>query len=181
MPVVDAACRADVHSCNDFMTRAAVNISSDAGCKAEMQANQTAVWQTYRGLSSYQALYAATCIQDSTTSSYCFADAVTNTSTPSDAYMYFMPYGMPLPATSTPTCNWCNQQTMGIYHSASSNRNQLVASVYEGAATQINTICGINFVNATLPPASSSAAVATTPSILGVLATAGLVATLWML
>jgi hypothetical protein len=87
---------------------------------------------------------------------YCFATAVTNLTMPSDTYLYYMPYGLRLPGSSTPSCNQCVAETMGIFHSATADRSQLIAETYEDAARQINTICGPSFVDATLPPPESS-------------------------
>ncbi|RFU77427.1 hypothetical protein TARUN_4794 [Trichoderma arundinaceum] len=153
--VLDATCRADFSSCATFLDQAAANLTMDGNCKAEIQKNQTLVLQAYHGLLAYKTLYAATCLQDPSSSQYCFANAVTSLDTPSDAYLYFLPYGLDLPGSSNPSCSWCTQQTMDIYYSASANRNDLVASVYVDAARQVNTLCGPNYVNGTLPPASS--------------------------
>ena len=46
---------------------------------------------------------------------------------------------------------------MGIFHAASANRRQLIATTYEGAARQVNTMCGQAFVNSTLPEEEESA------------------------
>lgn len=146
------------------MDRAAQNLSSSANCKAELDEGQNLVQQAYRGLSAYRVLYAATCLQDERTQSYCYAQAVTNSSTPSDAYLYFMPYGLALPGASTPTCSWCTRMTMEIYRSSTRDRRQLVASKYEGAARQVNTLCGPEFVNSTLPRAEIAAGTMAIPS-----------------
>ncbi|PNY25534.1 Uncharacterized protein TCAP_04521 [Tolypocladium capitatum] len=162
--VLDATCKADVASCADFFSKAAQNLTTDANCKAEIDQSQPLVLQAWRGLESYKTLYSATCLQDPSTNMYCFANAVTNLTTPSDSYLYFMPYGLALPGASTPTCNWCTQNTMAIYHAASADRRQLVSSKYEDAARQVNTICGPGFVNATLPQAVAAACAVVMPS-----------------
>ncbi|PTB67467.1 hypothetical protein BBK36DRAFT_1099238, partial [Trichoderma citrinoviride] len=153
--VLDASCKADSVSCATFLDQAAANLTTSDNCKAEIAQNQTLVLQAYRGLQAYKEVYAATCLQDPTTSQYCFANAVTNLNTPSDAYLYFLPYGLALPGSSNPSCSWCTQQTMDIYYSASADRDASVADVYADAARQVNTLCGPNYVNGTLPPASS--------------------------
>ncbi|KAL7822477.1 hypothetical protein V8C26DRAFT_246461 [Trichoderma gracile] len=153
--VLDATCKADSVSCATFLDQAAANLTKSDNCKAEIAKNQTLVLQAYRGLLAYKEVYAATCLQDPTTSQYCFANAVTNLDTPSDAYLYFLPYGLALPGSSNPSCSWCTQQTMDIYYSASADRDASVADVYADAARQVNTLCGPNYVNGTLPPASS--------------------------
>ncbi|KAG6071422.1 hypothetical protein E4U16_003901 [Claviceps sp. LM84 group G4] len=154
--VLDATCAPDVTKCTDFLNQAAQNLTLDANCKSEFDQNQTQILQAYRGLRAYNVLYSAACLQNPTTNSYCFANAVTNLSTPSNTYLYFMPYGMSLPGASKPSCNWCTQTTMAIYHSASADRDQPVASKYEDAASQVNTLCGPSFVNASLPVAESA-------------------------
>ncbi|UKZ54873.1 hypothetical protein TrVGV298_008687 [Trichoderma virens] len=155
--VLDATCQADSASCATFLNQAATNLTQSNNCKTELAQNQTLVLQAYHGLLAYKTIYAATCLQDPTSSQYCFANAVTNLNTPSDAYLYFLPYGLALPGSSNPSCSWCTQKTMDIYFSASADRSQSVANVYVDAARQVNTLCGPNYVNGTLPPASSEA------------------------
>ncbi|KAK2592177.1 hypothetical protein QQS21_010137 [Conoideocrella luteorostrata] len=170
--VLEATCAADVTKCTDFLSTAARNLTSDGNCKAEFEQNQTQVLQAYRGLRAYKVLYSAACLQTPDTNTYCFANAVTNLSTPSDTYLYFMPYGLALPGASRPTCNWCTKQTMAIYNSAAADRRQPVASRYEDAARQVNTLCGPNFVNSSLPASASGAFTVTGPSYLSTVANA---------
>ncbi|UKZ85892.1 uncharacterized protein TrAFT101_001736 [Trichoderma asperellum] len=162
--VLDATCKADSSSCATFLDQAATNLTMAGNCKTEVEQNQTLVLQAYDGLVAYKTLYAATCLQDPSSSQYCFANAVTNLNTPSDAYLYFLPYGLALPGSSNPSCSWCTQQTMDIYYSASADRSSPVAGVYQAAARQVNTLCGPNYVNGTLPPASSGV-IAVRPAI----------------
>lgn len=180
--VLDATCKADVVSCTEFLDKAAKNLTSSGNCKTEFQQNQSQVLQAYRGLLAYKVLYAASCLQDPSSNMYCFANAVTNLSTVSDSYLYSMPFGTALPGASTPTCNWCTQNTMSIFHAASADRRQFVASTYESAARQVNTICGPQFVNSTLPSASGGRSIAI-PSHVGVFMNAciALVAFTWLL
>ncbi|KAG6039912.1 hypothetical protein E4U41_001819 [Claviceps citrina] len=155
--VLDAACAPDVTQCTDFLSQAARNLTLEANCQNEYEQNQTQVLLAYRGLRAYNVMYSATCLQNPAANSYCFADAVTNQTNPSNTYLYFMPYGLSLPGASKPTCNWCTQTTMAIYHSAAADRDRPVASKYEDAAQQVNTLCGPSFVNSSLPAAESAA------------------------
>lgn len=59
---------------------------------------------------------------------------------------------------------------MSIYHSASADRSQFVAPKYEDAARQVNTLCGPNFVNLTLPAAENGGMSIIIPSYLGIAA-----------
>ncbi|PHH63944.1 hypothetical protein CDD81_5163 [Ophiocordyceps australis] len=156
--VLDNACRPNVDSCAEFLDKAAQNLTTDANCKAEVDQGHSRVLQAWRGLKAYRVLYTATCLQDETTNAYCFANAVTNLTTPSDSFLYFLPYGLALPGASAPTCSWCTKQTMQIFQAASANRQHFVASKYEDAAHQINVVCGPDFVNSTLPKAETGAA-----------------------
>ena len=182
--VLDAACAADSKACTTFLNNAAQNLTSESNCKAEYDAQQYLVLQAYKGLTSYETLYTASCLQDPKQDMYCFADAVTNSSTVSDAYLYFLPYGEALPGASTPSCDWCTQQTMAAYRAASADRDQLVSAVYSAAAVQINTLCGVNYVNSTLPPAVASRGGMLRPPPSSVMALAGFVAavvlSLWL-
>jgi hypothetical protein len=155
--VLDASCKADVDTCSDFMRTAARNLTESENCEAEWENGLTTVMQAYRGLMAYEMMYTAACLQDPETENYCFATSVTNTSTPSDTYLYFLPYNLSMPGSSSPSCTWCNQEVMGIFHAASANRRQLIATTYEGAARQVNTMCGQAFVNGTLPEEEESA------------------------
>ncbi|KOS17163.1 hypothetical protein ESCO_005995 [Escovopsis weberi] len=154
--VLDATCAADPAPCAAFLDEAANNISSTA-CTREMQKNQALVVQAYRGLKAYSVLYAATCLQDPNSTQYCFATAVTDTSAPADSYLYFLPYGLAMPAGSAPSCGWCTQQTMAMYHAAAAEGQVFVGSTYNGAAGQINAACGSDFVNDSAPVATTSA------------------------
>ncbi|KAG6000781.1 hypothetical protein E4U21_005015 [Claviceps maximensis] len=153
--VLDATCAPNVTKCTEFMNQAALNLTAEANCKSEYDQNQTQVLLAYRGLRAYNVMYSAACLQDPATNSYCFANAVTDLSTPSNTYLYFMPYGLSLPGSSKPTCNWCTQTTMSIYNAAAADRRQPVAAKYEDAAQQVNTICGPTFVNSSLPAAEN--------------------------
>lgn len=106
--------------------------------------------QAYTGLLAYQAVFSATCLKNPDTSVYCFGNAVTNTTNPTETYFYYLPLNMSLPGGTIPICGSCLQETMGIYQIATANRKQPIASTYGDAAEQVNTICGPNFVNETL-------------------------------
>lgn len=144
------------------MSEAAANLVQEENCGAEFESKLSKVMDAYRGLATYELIYSVSCLQDPETDMFCYANAVTNLSTSSDALLYYLPYDEDLPGGSTPTCNWCNQETMAIFNAASADRDQGVANTYESAAKQVNAICGPSFVNGTLPEAVESAAWAIT-------------------
>lgn len=149
--VLDATCAANVTYCTEFFDVAARNLTSEENCKKEWDKDDITVKQFLYGLKSYEMMYKATCLQIPDDDMYCFANAVTNLTSPSNNYVYYLPYNYSLPGSSAPACSWCTQETMNIFHAASTDRSQPVTLVYEGAARQINTLCGMAFVNGTLP------------------------------
>ncbi|KAK2045618.1 hypothetical protein LZ31DRAFT_464224 [Colletotrichum somersetense] len=155
--VLDAACSADVGFCSDFLNGVAGNLTLDANCGSDYQSGNPIVMQAYLGLKSYEMLYKATCLTDPETSMYCFANAVTNLTTPANVYFYYLPLNLTLPASANPTCGPCLQQTMDIYQTYTMNRKLPIASTYEDAADQVNTMCGPEYVNDTLLAAVSMA------------------------
>lgn len=137
--------------CTDYLSTAARNLTAPENCKTEWNRGDATVKQVLFGLKAYEMMYKASCLQNPSNDMYCFANAVTNLTTPSDAYFYYLPYNLSLPGSSLPSCSWCIEETMAIFHAASADRSQVIANTYEAAARQVNTICGIDFVNSTLP------------------------------
>lgn len=131
----------------------ASNLTKTENCGDDYNLGNPTVTNAYEGLVAYQVVYAATCLKDEDTSVYCFGDAVTNTTNPSNVYFYNLPLNDSLPQATNPTCNECLQNTMEIYHVATANRRQPIASTYEGAAQLVDSICGTGFSNVTLAAA----------------------------
>ncbi|KAI0013614.1 hypothetical protein F4779DRAFT_640083 [Xylariaceae sp. FL0662B] len=156
--VLDAACRADKPSCTDYFNDLAKQLTADENCGEDYEKQNGLVVQAYKGMRAYAEIYSATCLSNADTSAYCFGNAVTNLTTPSNVYLYYLPLNSSLPATAAPSCNSCTRETMNIYQAATADRTKYVANSYVTAAEQINSICGADFVNATLPAATVSAA-----------------------
>jgi hypothetical protein len=140
------------------MSNIANNLISASNCGADYNNLNPVVMEAYTDLIAYMPLYEASCLKNPVSSAYCYADAITNASSPTDAYIYALPLNQSLPGSSQPTCNACLQNTMAIFDAAAVNRSQPIASTYVGAAQQIDMHCGPNFVSASLPPPVSSAA-----------------------
>jgi hypothetical protein len=157
--VLDASCTANVTTCGRVMAAFASNITSSSACSSDMQTGNPLVNQAHLGLLAYKPLYTATCLKNQISKSYCFAEAITNASNPSDNYLYYLPLNISLPGGSQPTCNSCLQNTMAVYSAATSDRTSALASDYVDAAMQVNVNCGPTFTNASL-----AAAVATNAS-----------------
>ncbi|KAH7229345.1 hypothetical protein BKA60DRAFT_24999 [Fusarium oxysporum] len=171
--VLDATCAANVTYCTDFFDAAARNLTASENCKQEWESGNTIVKQFLYGMKAYEMMYKATCLQTPEDDMYCYANAVTNTTTAANAYFYYLPYNLTLPGSTNPSCSWCIQETMNIFHAAAEDRSQPVALTYESAARQVNTLCGPDFVNSTLPPEETNLAHIFAPSWVGLVLTLG--------
>lgn len=161
---LDYSCAANVTTCSRLMSAFASNITSTSTCADDITKENPLILQAKAGLLAYTPLYTASCLHDPSTSSYCFAEAVTNASNPADTYIYFLPLNQSLPGGSQPTCDACLKTTMAVFEQGTSDRSSALTSTYVSAAMQVNVNCGPNFVNASLAAAvvtSSSTAVAT--------------------
>lgn len=106
-----------------------------------------------------------------------FANAITNSSSPTDSYPYYLPVGVALPGGSRPTCNSCLQSAMDTFWTYTSNKTQPISKTYAAAAGVVNIQCGPNFVNATVA-ASATGSAATQASLPGLPSAAALLVTL---
>lgn len=156
--VLDAACDADVTMCTDYFNGLAKTLIDDSNCGREYERQNALVVQAYKGMKTYEVVYRATCLTnaDTDSSAYCFANAITNASTASNVYLYYLPFNSTLPTYAVPACGSCTQQTMQIYQAATSNRKAEIANTYQSAAEQINSDCGDNFINTSLAAATDS-------------------------
>lgn len=152
--LLDYTCSANVTSCSAYTSELAANLSASANCASDLSKQNPLVIEALVGLQSYQTLYQASCLINPTTSSYCFADAVTNSSSPTDVYPYYLPLNVSLPGGSQPTCNACLKNTMAVFQSATSNRSAPIVSTYSTAAELINVNCGPTFINTSLASTS---------------------------
>jgi hypothetical protein len=151
------------------MASLARQIQSPDNCAADLQNQNPTVMQAYTGLVAYPSLYHAGCLLNDDTGGYCkyhitrtlhehvltiitgFSDAVTNATSPTDSYVYYLPLGVSLPGTTSPSCSSCLRNTMSVFASAATNRSQPVSKVYTTAAAMIDLTCGTLFVNSSIP------------------------------
>ncbi|KAI9844380.1 MAG: hypothetical protein M1838_002204 [Thelocarpon superellum] len=153
---LEASCNVDFATCTATMADFATQIRDDTTCGADFQRQNPLVLQAYNGFIAYAPMYQAGCLRDSS-GDYCFADAITNFTSPTDSYVYYVGLGLPLPGGSRPTCNSCLQNTMSIFANASSNSSQPVSQQYVQTAQVIDLNCGPNFVNTTIPASKGAA------------------------
>ncbi|KAI1375882.1 hypothetical protein F4677DRAFT_104035 [Hypoxylon crocopeplum] len=167
--VLDQSCKADKQSCTNYLNDLASQLTSSENCGEDFEKQNALVVQAYKGMKAYAEIYGATCLTDPDTSAYCFANAVTNLTTPSNVYLYNLPFNSTLPENALPACNYCTSETMKIYQAAAADRKKWIASTYVGAATKIDSECGSNFVSAALPealPDNAATSIAQAPSLL---------------
>ena len=129
------------------MASLATQIRDPTNCGADLLLQNPVVQQAYNGLIGYEPLYRAGCLTDGG-GSYCFANAVTNSSAPTSSYVYYLPLGVQLPAGTQPSCNQCLQDTMTIFAAAASNSSVPLNSDYTEAAQLVDSKCGTTFVEA---------------------------------
>ena len=129
------------------------------------------VQQAYNGFIGYEPLYRAGCLTDGD-GSYCFANAVTNSSAPTSSYIYYLPLGVQLPAGTQPACNQCLQDTMTIFAAAASNNSVPLSADYTDAAQQVDTECGPTFVQASVRATGAGSPFANRSGGLGLLSLA---------
>ncbi|MDI1488533.1 MAG: hypothetical protein OHK93_007808 [Ramalina farinacea] len=143
------------------MSGYASSLRGDSACGGDYNKENPIVRQAYNGLVAYDTLYHASCLKgspgaDGKTSDYCYTNAVTNSSSPTDTYVYYIPLGLSLPAGSMPTCSQCLKDTMGLFATAAGNKSQPASLTYTDAAGKIDIQCGSNFVNQSVPGGGKS-------------------------
>ncbi|KAG7112739.1 hypothetical protein HYQ45_017131 [Verticillium longisporum] len=169
--VLDAGCEVDFDFCKAYLGSVAEQLIKDENCGPDYKKGHAVVRDAYMGLTTYETVYKATCLQNKDDAMYCYATATTF-SDASNIYPYHLPFNLTFPGSATPECSWCLSETMRIFHAQAADRRKLISLTYESAARQINTVCGPEFVNETLPEAvtGSLAGVFLPPWAVGVVA-----------
>ncbi|RKF83912.1 putative c6 zinc finger domain containing protein [Golovinomyces cichoracearum] len=184
--LLDLACSAPVSSCTDLLNSYARNLTSSKTCASDLSNSNPQIDSALIGLRSYRTLYTATCLHSSNSNtsenignyaihpsnsannvseeSYCFANAITNLTNPTNSYIYYLPLNVSLVGSAIPACNNCLQSTMSVFQQATANRSDVLAGNYVKAASQINVVCGPQFVNASLVAAISLANIKSVPN-----------------
>ncbi|KAK7526673.1 uncharacterized protein IWZ02DRAFT_468020 [Phyllosticta citriasiana] len=151
--VLDVACNVNYQQCTILMNHFASELTRDTNCGADFKAENPTVRQAYNGLVAYAPLYQAGCLKDSA-GSYCFANAITNSSNPTDSYPYYLPIAITMPGGSRLTCNSCLRDAMHAFWSYTGNKTQPISNTYAAAASQVNIQCGPHFVNESVSTSS---------------------------
>lgn len=154
--ILDESCSADVSNCASIMTDLAAQLLKSENCGEDYGNGNSVVKGTYRDLVAYEPVYRATCLTNPSTKDYCFVDAVSNTTSPDDYNVYFMPLGNKLDTTASLTCNKCLKTTMEIFSRWAKRDGQSLAYTYIPSANVINSRCGPGFVTTNITVGSSA-------------------------
>ncbi|KAK0271708.1 hypothetical protein LTR91_003790 [Friedmanniomyces endolithicus] len=152
---LDVSCKANFTICAPLMASLAQQLQLPANCASDFAMQNPTVLQAYNGLIAYPPLYHAGCLTD-TGGQYCVANAMTNASSPTSSYIYYLPLGLQLPNGTKPACNMCLQNTMAIFATAAGNSSVPLSGDYTSAAQQVDAGCGTQFAEASVENGSSS-------------------------
>ncbi|KAE8397063.1 hypothetical protein BDV37DRAFT_266678, partial [Aspergillus pseudonomiae] len=152
--VLDLACAADMDQCSSVMTDLASRITKSDACGKDYELGNPVVTNAYTDMIIYEPMYRASCLKNPSTGDYCFVDAATNSSNPSDYDVYFIPYGSAITNAPYPTCNECVQASMDIFGEWAQKSGQPLARSYLPSARGINSKCGVHFTNANITVAA---------------------------
>lgn len=110
---------------------------------------------TFTGLQSYSLMRDVACSANKNTSTYCYIEAASS-SDPSDLYIYSLPFGIPLPNNTLPSCSGCTSGVMALFASHVDQTDGL-KKTYNAAAKLVSSKCGASFVHTQSAIAASSA------------------------
>ncbi|OGM45537.1 hypothetical protein ABOM_006501 [Aspergillus bombycis] len=152
--VLDLACAADMDQCSSIMSDLASRITKSDACGKDYELGNPVVTDAYTDMIIYEPMYRASCLKNPSTGDYCFVDAATNSSNPSDYDVYFIPYGSAITNAPYPTCSKCVQASMDVFGEWAQKSGQPLAHSYLPSAKAINSKCGVNFANANITVAA---------------------------
>ncbi|GAB7343960.1 hypothetical protein MBLNU457_1902t2 [Dothideomycetes sp. NU457] len=154
---LDATCNVNATHCSSLMASLARQIRAPSNCGADYTSQNPTVLQAYAGFSAYTPLYQAGCLKSNQTGNYCFVDAATSLSNPAGQYIYYLPLGVDLPSGAKVGCTQCVKDTMAIFAESAAGQSSALAANYLPAATQIDQMCGSDFVSTSVARKSAGA------------------------
>ncbi|KAJ3573752.1 hypothetical protein NP233_g2229 [Leucocoprinus birnbaumii] len=137
-----------INQCNANMGWFSSSLQS--ACDEDLRDENSLAVETLMALNVYQLMYNVACTVDPQANTYCYIDAVADSS-PADLYLYQLPLGIDLPDDATNfSCSTCSQGLLGTYASALSNSTLAsgltgLKQTYEASMATVNSACGANF------------------------------------
>jgi len=121
-------------------------------CAQDLKDQNAMAVTTLTDLQAYSVVREAGCLTDPTTNTYCYLNAVRNSS-PSDLYFYGLPIGKKVPKTTTPSCSACTRSVMGTYSAALEDPAKAadltgLKKTYTEAAQLATSTCGNGYATA---------------------------------
>ncbi|GAA6048279.1 hypothetical protein JCM3770_006517 [Rhodotorula araucariae] len=156
--VLNASCTAPQTECLATMSSLAHTIQLKNTCGPDLALGNPLAAEALQGFQGYELMREAGCARNNDTAAqYCFAEASAKAD-PSDLYYYYLPEGTTLPSGSTPTCDFCTQNLLGIYARYARNATLAIARTYASGRTAASLACGPNFAPATAVGSTESSA-----------------------
>ncbi|CAG7984947.1 unnamed protein product [Penicillium salamii] len=154
--ILETSCTQDAKKCTSIMDDLAADLLKSENCREDYHNGNSVVKGTYRDLVAYEPMYRATCLRNPVTQKYCFVDAASNSTSPDDYNIYFMPLGNSLGMGSKPTCSECLQASMDLFSGWAKVDGQPLATTYLPSAKGINAHCGAGFATTNITVGSDA-------------------------
>ncbi|GAA5916413.1 hypothetical protein JCM8208_000910 [Rhodotorula glutinis] len=145
--VLNASCSAPQADCASTMSNLARTIKLKNTCGPDLELGNPLATEALQGFQSYPLMREAGCAQSNETSRYCFAEASAKKD-PSDLYFYYLAEGTSLPSGTTPTCDFCTQNLLGIFSRYTTNSTLAISRTYSSGRSAAALTCGPDFAPA---------------------------------
>ncbi|GAA5943919.1 hypothetical protein JCM3775_002278 [Rhodotorula graminis] len=145
--VLNASCSAPEADCASTMSNLARTIKLKNTCGPDLELGNPLATEALQGFQSYPLMREAGCAQSNETSRYCFAEASAKKD-PSDLYYYYLAEGTSLPSGTTPTCDFCTQNLLGIFSRYANNSTLAISRTYSSGRSAAALTCGPDFAPA---------------------------------
>ncbi|GAA5845950.1 hypothetical protein JCM9279_004733 [Rhodotorula babjevae] len=145
--VLNASCSAPEPECASTMATLARTIKLKNTCGPDLESGNPLATEALQGFQSYSLMREAGCARSNETSRYCFAEASAKKD-PSDLYFYYLAEGTSLPSGTTPTCDFCTQNLLGIFSRYATNSTLALSRTYSSGRSAAALTCGPDFAPA---------------------------------
>ncbi|TXT08992.1 hypothetical protein VHUM_02466 [Vanrija humicola] len=141
-------------SCDQTFQSILTAYADKANCGNDLSGGPAVAKQAQTGIGNYAVMRTASGLINPNTGVYCYLEALANVK-PDDMYLWMLPSGNIIPATSTPTCSPCSGLLMNHFAAWTANTTSLNSTLISSAVATVNGKCGSSFISTT--PVASSA------------------------